>query len=208
MVEWHSTTRHADVADEEHFDMADPEATTMRPTTWPAITVDPAPVVGSSRPVVLPASELLLSQTSQVYLPVKGTQRTTLLTMSIARDDLATVRERVRLSLDWCSPDVVGDVELVATELISNAVDHARLPHQVTIASYVPRDVDPAVLIGRGEVLIEVLDGSRDLVPLINQSTAGPYRGRGMRLVQTLSRSWGVLRGERTKTVWAAMTLA
>jgi len=171
-------------------------------TTTPSRSaVDPVAGTGSSRPVV--AS--VLSTTSQVYLPVAGTRRTTLLTMPIVRDDLALIREEIRSSLRWCSPEVVGDVELVATELISNAIDHAGLPHQVTIASYVPTTGEFA---GRGEVLIEVLDGSRDVTPLINQSTAGNYRGRGMRLVQTLSRSWGVLRGERTKTVWAAMALS
>jgi hypothetical protein len=185
--------------------------TTSPPTTRPTLSVDTAgtvPVAGSPRPGVARSSALVLSSTNQVYVPVAGARRTALLTMPISRFDLAVIREQVRSSLDWCSADVVGDVELVATELISNAIDHARLPHQVTIASYVPRDADAALMIGRGEVVIEVLDGSRDLAPLINQSTAGAYRGRGMRLVQTLSRTWGVLRGERTKTVWAAMTLA
>ncbi|HWO63178.1 MAG TPA: ATP-binding protein [Umezawaea sp.] len=182
--------------------MVESDATT---TSRPA-GLDPA--AGSSRPVVAPTSALVLSSTSQVYLPVAGARRTALVTMSITRDDLAVIRDRVRSSLDWCSPEVVGDVQLVATELISNAIDHARSPHQVTIAGYVPRDEESAMLIGRGEVVIEVLDGSRDLTPLINQSTAGAYRGRGMRLVQTLSRTWGVVRGERTKTVWAAMALA
>ncbi|PRY41378.1 ATP-binding protein [Umezawaea tangerina] len=188
--------------------MVDSDATTAsRRTVWPAIGADTA--AGSPRAAVGQASALVLSSTSQVYVPADGTRRTALLTMPIARNDLALVRERVRLSLAWCSAEVVGDVELVATELISNALDHARLPHQVTIAGYLPRDsgfTGPGAV--QGEVVIEVLDGSRDLPPLINQSTAGAYRGRGMRLVQTLSRSWGVLRGERTKTVWAAMSLS
>ncbi len=192
--------------------MVDSDATTTsRPGGRRANTVDNAgtfPVAGSPRPVVAPAPALVLSSTSQVYIPAEGTRRTALLTMSIARDDLATMRERMRRSLDWCSSEVVSDVELVATELISNAIEHARFPHQVTIASYLPRGVQSEVVIGLSEVVIEVLDGSRDLTPLINQSTAGAYRGRGMRLVQALSQSWGVLRGERTKTVWAAMTLS
>jgi histidine kinase-like protein len=192
--------------------MVDSDATTTSsPTALSAVAVDAArtvPVAGSPRPGVAPSSTLMFSLTNQVYLPVAGARRIELVKMSITRYDLAAIREQVRTSLDWCSTEVVGDVELVAIELISNAIDHARLPHQVTIASYVPRDADSALLIGRGEVVIEVLDGSRDLIPLINQSTAGPYRGRGMRLVRTLSRTWGVLRGERTKTVWAAMSLS
>ncbi|WP_170156277.1 ATP-binding protein [Umezawaea tangerina] len=115
--------------------------------------------------------------------------------------DVAIVRNRLRHVLHGCDPDVVQDVELVTTELLANALEHARPPCGVTVTGYATEDT------ALGEVVIEVLDGSRELVPLLDRSVSAPYRGRGMRLVRALSSSWGVLESGRTKTVWAAMHL-
>ncbi|MFD9739338.1 ATP-binding protein [Umezawaea sp. NPDC059074] len=192
--------------------------------THPSTTASSAPLAPwlpaaeTTRPTGLKprTAELTLSPTSQVYLPAEGTRRVDLLVMPIDRDDLAVVREWIRRSLSWCGPEVIADVEVVATELATNAVTHARRPRQITVVGYLPTSEEAVVgsygtgaetPVRQGEAVIEVLDGSRDHIPLITQRSTSRHGGRGMRLVRTLSRSWGVLRGERTKTVWAALPL-
>ncbi|MFD9739339.1 ATP-binding protein [Umezawaea sp. NPDC059074] len=170
--------------------------------SWPTITARPPGV--ATTPPTPPRSAI----GSTAYQPVADSKTNVLVAMPVTRYDLVVVRDRVRKSLYWCDQDVVQDISLVTTELLSNAVDHARPPCRVTITGYVPCDSDAAVLLGRGEVVIEVSDSSHDLVPLIGSSTAGPYRGRGICLVQALSRSWGVSLSDDTKTVWAAMCLS
>jgi two-component sensor histidine kinase len=173
----------------------------LKARSWPAITADPPTVRPLSRtlsPVALQTPE------SAAYQPVQGAKSTVLVAMSVTSyHDVAIVRHRLQQVLDGCDRDVVQDVELVTTELLSNALEHARPPCGVTVTGYLTRDTTGRS--GLGEVVIEVLDGSRDLVPLLDGSTVDSHRGRGMRLVRALSRSWGVLQSGRTKTVWAAM---
>lgn len=82
-----------------------------------------------------------------------------------------------------------GDVELLATELATNALRHARSPFTV-IVRY------------DGEVLrVEVGDGSRALPRLLS---VGPDEtgGRGLFLVETLASAWGVAPTVEGKRVW------
>ncbi|GAA4551982.1 ATP-binding protein [Pseudonocardia xishanensis] len=86
-----------------------------------------------------------------------------------------------------------GDVELVCTELVTNAVEHARGPRSVVVV------VQP------GGARIEVTDGSPTTAPVPGRSRfGGEMRGRGLTLVAALSR-WEVRRVGRRKTVTALL---
>jgi anti-sigma regulatory factor (Ser/Thr protein kinase)/microcompartment protein CcmK/EutM len=95
-----------------------------------------------------------------------------------------------RLLASWRMPELLdGDVELLATELLTNAVLHAGTPMTVVIG-YDGESV-------RFEVHDE-LPGA----PEPEQPTLEAERGRGLWLVQHLSDGWGVAPTARGKAVW------
>lgn len=87
-------------------------------------------------------------------------------------------------------PELVDDVSIVVTELVVNAVIHARTGIGLTVQTA-----------GAG-VRVEVSDGS-PVVPRWTPASMSATSGRGLILMQRLSREWGVERHEGGKTVWA-----
>jgi serine/threonine-protein kinase RsbW len=102
------------------------------------------------------------------------------------RDDLAVLPEPVR-----------EEVALVATELLGNAVRHARALN----------DGKMAVEWGVGEygVEIAVTDGGSATVPEVRDAEPTEARGRGLAIVATLATRWGVERTNAETTVWAVV---
>ena len=84
------------------------------------------------------------------------------------------------------------DVQLVVSELATNALLHAGTPFTVTLR-------------GDGEsVLLVVQDGSSS-APVHATVSELETRGRGLTLVDALSRDWGVNPGDGSaKSVWAS----
>ena len=86
---------------------------------------------------------------------------------------------------------LVDDVQLVVSELATNAMRHARTPYSVVLRRF-------------DETLrLEVLDGWCAEPSLV---TPGPEDegGRGVSIVDAVSREWGVTpRGTAGKSVWA-----
>jgi len=80
-------------------------------------------------------------------------------------------------------------VSLLASELASNSVLHARTPFQVSINT------------GFGRVRVSVTDSSPRL-PVMKLHSLEAATGRGLRLVQSLADRWGVESEEPGKTVW------
>lgn len=106
------------------------------------------------------------------------------------------VRAFVRSVLDaWGESDVDGEAEIVASELASNAVRHARTPFRVSVAR------------GSGAIRIAVRDLSFDPPEQQTWDHLSPG-GRGVRLVAALSRTWGTDREVDGKTVWAELPRA
>ena len=92
-------------------------------------------------------------------------------------------------------PDLLIDVELVATELVTNAYEHTG--HLLAVR--VSRPVDRPVL------RVEVDDGAPDRPPRPGASSRGGFRGRGLLMVEGISKAWGFERGDKRKTVWVEL---
>lgn len=87
---------------------------------------------------------------------------------------------------------LVEDIRLVASELATNAMVHARTPFTVTLSA------------SGGTVLLAVRDDSTS-VPVKAVPQAMDMSGRGLLLVEQLSREWGTnTDGDGSKSVWAS----
>ncbi|MCW0215755.1 MAG: ATP-binding protein [Pseudonocardia sp.] len=94
--------------------------------------------------------------------------------------------------LRGAGPEMLVDAELVCTELVTNAVEHAAGPRSVRVA------------MADEDLRIEVDDASPEKPLTPGVSRLGGMRGRGLVIVDAVTR-WGIDRGRSTKTVWAAI---
>jgi two-component sensor histidine kinase len=90
---------------------------------------------------------------------------------------------------------VVRDVALVFSELLSNALRHA--------APLPGSEIRVAWRIDEESVQVSVRDGGGMTVPELGEPTPGATGGRGLRIVEKLSRRWGASTGDEGTTVWA-----
>lgn len=93
---------------------------------------------------------------------------------------------------DWAGADLIVDAELVVTELVENAVRHGHTGCEVTVE-----------LSERG-LRIAVRDGSAALPRRVTRGSTEPG-GRGLLLVERLSRAWGFELAGSGKIVWALL---
>ena len=106
------------------------------------------------------------------------------------------VREQARAVLElWrVDEDLRWGVELLLTELVTNAVRHARTPFTIILRW------DGHLFRG------EVTDADpRPLRPRLDASTDG-LGGRGLLLVREIATAWGVDVHQHGKTVWFTIT--
>jgi hypothetical protein len=89
---------------------------------------------------------------------------------------------------------LVEDVRLVASELASNAAQHARTPFTVKLEGLTD------------SVRLTVTDESSS-GPIRKEMQATATAGRGLNIVRCYSRDWGVTRGTNMKSVWASFAL-
>lgn len=110
-------------------------------------------------------------------------------------------RERLRKELgNRCPASRMEDARLVVSELVANALRHARPLDDHTIA--VGWSVRPDVL------RLSVTDGgSPSSVPAPRRPGDLATGGRGLKIVQSLVQRWGVESQESTTTVWAELAL-
>lgn len=101
---------------------------------------------------------------------------------------VTAARRFVRETLIDLPPEIVDHAELMASELATNCVRHARTEFELSIDLEEP-------------VRIELSDTGgghpRALSPTQLDST-----GRGLQIVAALSESWGVVPNNNGKTVW------
>lgn len=92
---------------------------------------------------------------------------------------------------------IVDESEIVISELLANAVRHARPLTDGTIrVSWSVMD---------GVVNIEVTDGGGATTPHPAPRSVWSAGGRGLRIVGSLAHDWGVRENGRGSTVWASI---
>jgi anti-sigma regulatory factor (Ser/Thr protein kinase) len=111
----------------------------------------------------------------------------------------ATAPGRARLFLraatqEWgIDDDLVQDAAMVITELVANAVDHARSESTLSVA------------VKRGTLCVAVRDARPGPVPRPGPIDPTAPRGRGLQMVDALTSAWGVKQHAGGKTVWAVV---
>jgi anti-sigma regulatory factor (Ser/Thr protein kinase) len=114
----------------------------------------------------------------------------------------ASVAEaRRRITADLLAAGIfdpaIGDAALVLSELLSNAIRHARaLPGSTLQVTW---QVDG------GCVQVAVCDGGSTTRPNPAHPPVSSLGGRGLGIVEHLSRDWGVRRDDLGVTVWAVV---
>ena len=89
----------------------------------------------------------------------------------------------------WSLAALVDSAMLLTTELVTNAVIHARSPVGVTVK------------LAEGRLRVEVADQGPGAL-IMRQPVPGDMHGRGLRLIEALSSAWGTSSDEQGKLVW------
>lgn len=115
--------------------------------------------------------------------------------LSLEPREAARARRLVRGQLrSWGLTEVTESVELLVSEVVTNAVRHAH-----------GRRAELR-LVRAGSLLCEVADEDHTLPTLLG-ARPDDELGRGLRVVSTLAREWGTSRTTDGKTVWFEMAL-
>ncbi|HVM65464.1 MAG TPA: SpoIIE family protein phosphatase [Acidimicrobiales bacterium] len=128
---------------------------------------------------------------------------------------VATARHAVRdLAEQWSLPEgVVLDAEMVVSELVTNAVLHARTDCELSIEPRLPglrlavaddddaAPLPPTAFVPLADGLLTGADSDKALAGLLAERATG----RGMAIVEALSSRWGVESRNGGKVVWAEL---
>jgi anti-anti-sigma regulatory factor len=99
--------------------------------------------------------------------------------------------------LDWGIADLVLPAELIMTELVSNAIQHART------------DLEASVALRRTLLHLMVADGSpAPPRKSVERPPVGALSGRGLLLVNEFATAWGSLPIAGGKVVWATLRVS
>jgi anti-sigma regulatory factor (Ser/Thr protein kinase) len=89
----------------------------------------------------------------------------------------------------------ISDAAVVVSELFSNALRHARpLPGAMIRVWWEFDD---------GAVVVSVMDGGASTMPEMGEFSQSTTGGRGLRIVERLSRHWGTRCDDEGTIVWA-----
>jgi len=103
-------------------------------------------------------------------------------------ESVTAARRFVRAVLSDQSREIVDAAELMTCELVTNCVQHAHCDFELAIHSH-------------EEIRIEVRDASRG-IPVRRSPAPQDPSGRGLRIVEAMSDTWGIIPSETGKTVW------
>jgi serine/threonine-protein kinase RsbW len=92
---------------------------------------------------------------------------------------------------------VIDEAEIVVSELVSNAIRHARPLADGNLRVHWK--------VKAGVVEVEVTDGGSDTTPRPAPRTIWAPSGRGLRIVRSLAHEWGVTEDRNGSTVWASL---
>jgi len=116
-------------------------------------------------------------------------------TFPTSQDAPRAAREFLRAALATEYLDGVGAVsELLTTELVTNAVQHARSAATLRLST-------------EHDCLRVEVDDDSTVVPVVRPRNPARLSGYGLVLVATLSNQWGVDLRPGGKTVWFELTL-
>lgn len=93
--------------------------------------------------------------------------------------------------------EIIDEAEIVASELVANAVRHARPLGDGTLRVHWK--------VKAGVVEIEVTDGGGETTPRPAPRALWAPSGRGLRIVRSLAHEWGVTEDRAGTTVWASL---
>jgi DNA-binding NarL/FixJ family response regulator len=135
-----------------------------------------------------------LDQPSSMTLPIGAEAATELATAHIGLPPVlssaAQARRFVRTTLpDWSLTSLLDNALLLTTELVTNAVIHARSPVGVTLKLTGDR------------LRVEVADRGPGAL-IMREPVEGNTFGRGLQLLEALSSAWGTSADEQGKLVW------
>lgn len=94
-------------------------------------------------------------------------------------------------------PVIIGEVETVASELVANAVKHAKALGDGCIRV--------RWKVKSGTVEVEVSDGGGPSTVRPVPPSPWANSGRGLRIVRSLAHEWGAQDDKNGRTVWAAL---
>lgn len=95
------------------------------------------------------------------------------------------------------TPEIIGEAEIVVSELVANAIRHAKPLADGTIRVH--------WRVKAGVVEIEVSDGGGPSTPKPAPRSVWASTGRGLRIVRSLAHEWGVTEERNGRTVWASL---
>ncbi|MFE1855884.1 SpoIIE family protein phosphatase [Streptomyces sp. NPDC059489] len=108
--------------------------------------------------------------------------------------EVSDVRSFVEHQLsDWQLEDLAFTTQLVATELVTNAIRYGAPPFRMRLI--------------KDESLICEVSDSSSTAPHLRHAEMGDEGGRGLLLVAQFSRDWGTRYSRRGKTIWAEQPL-
>ncbi|MCB1254741.1 MAG: ATP-binding protein [Austwickia sp.] len=94
-------------------------------------------------------------------------------------------------------PVIIGEAETVASELVANAVKHAKALGDGCVRV--------RWKVKSGTVEVEVSDGGGPTTVRPVPPTPWANSGRGLRIVRSLAHEWGAQDDKNGRTVWAAL---
>jgi hypothetical protein len=118
------------------------------------------------------------------------------LTVADGGPSLSALRTRIAEALPELAEDVVADVQLVATELVTNAHLHGESP--VTFRLLASPE--------QGRLRVEMFDSGPG-EPTMRRPGSTQSHGRGLLLVDGYSLGWGSTPEPVGKTVWAEFAM-
>lgn len=130
-------------------------------------------------------------------------------TLAYAPESVTRARRGLRSDLRSLKiPDArVDDAALVLSELLSNALRHARpLPDHTVGVSWRIEMEDGASEGGRLEIAVR--DGGSSSMPRVARPSISGLGGRGLGIVQSLAGRWGTEMDATTTMVWAVLEIA
>jgi anti-sigma regulatory factor (Ser/Thr protein kinase) len=110
---------------------------------------------------------------------------------------VARRRLTAELSAAGVFGQAVGDAALVVSELLTNSIRHAwPLPGE---------KLQVAWMVDQGSVEVAVSDGGASTAPAQRFPASSSLGGRGLGIVEHLSRNWGIRTDGTGQTVWAVL---